>query len=219
MLVAGIAVPQDSAVTVPSASFAEGRISGSNGCNDYSAEYTLDGASLELGPITKTQMACQPAADAVEASFDAALANVTGWQIEGEDLILDLDEGGEPLRFAPATLLGGWRATGLQQGAAFSSPVPGTMITAFFEDNGSVTGSGGCNTYAASFKTANDTIEIGTPASTKLACVVPKGATEQETAYLALLPRAASYRVDGSSLELLDAARLRLATFARTSVG
>ena len=39
---------------------------------------------------------------------------------------------------------------------------------------------------------------------------------EQETAYLALLPKAVAFRVDGHILELLGADDMRLVTYTRT---
>jgi len=100
------------------------------------------------------------------------------------------------------------------QGSAVASPLPGTSITATFAGGGKLTGSAGCNRYTASF-TADQGIKIDAPASTRKHCAEPEGVMEQEAAYLAVLPSAVEYRVDGGSLSLLSADGTYVATFAR----
>ncbi len=102
VLLSGIAVPQDVVVTWPSVTFSEGRVAGTTGCNRYMGAYEVDGDSLAFGPIATTMMACPPPADAVERAYVAALARVTGWRLDGDQLVLELGEDDEPLRFAPA---------------------------------------------------------------------------------------------------------------------
>jgi hypothetical protein len=49
----------------------------------------------------------------------------------------------------------------------------------------------------------------------KKACAEPAGVMEQEAAYLAALPMAVAYHVDGTVLELLSADGTRLVTYTR----
>jgi heat shock protein HslJ len=93
--------------------------------------------------------------------------------------------------------------TAFLQGDAVSSPLPGTELTARFASDGTLTGSAGCNTYRTMFETDQGGIEIAPPAATKKACAAPEGVMEQEAAFLAALPTADHYRVDGGSLALL----------------
>lgn len=68
-----------------------------------------------------------------------------------------------------------------------TSPIPGTVITAAFED-GQVTGSAGCNSYFGSYEVKGDTITVGPIAITEMYCAEPEGVMDQEatiTAYLA----------------------------------
>jgi heat shock protein HslJ len=70
---------------------------------------------------------------------------------------------------------------------------PGTVVTAQFTEDGSLTGSGGCNTYTTSFEFGrNNNITIQPAASTKMFC--PTG-MEQEQFYLAALEQATAYQV------------------------
>jgi heat shock protein HslJ len=88
--------------SAPSIVFAEdGTVSGSTGCNTFSGTATIDGSSIELGPLATTRMACtDEAAGAQEQAFLLALDGVTSYTIDEEGrLVL---EGGAPLVFEVA---------------------------------------------------------------------------------------------------------------------
>jgi heat shock protein HslJ len=203
----------DAGAPAPSASFADGTMSGSTGCNRYTAPYEVDGGSLRIGRVATTGMACPPPADAVEREFLAALERVTGWRADDGELAL-LGDGAPALRFRAATPAGSWTVTSLIHGDALASPVPGTSITATFADDGTVSGSAGCNRYTATYTTTGHGIAVTAPASTRMACPEPEGVMEQEASYLAGLPEAARFRVEGRALELLRADGTFVATFA-----
>lgn len=42
-----------------SATFADGSLSGSDGCNRYTTRYSVEGDTLRLGAIATTEMACE----------------------------------------------------------------------------------------------------------------------------------------------------------------
>ena len=195
--------------TGPSATFSNGTVSGSAGCNRYTASYTVDGSELEIGDIATTNMACPPPADAVERKFLAALERVEDWRIEDGELVL-----GE-LRFHEASPAGAWDATSFLQRDAVSSPLPGTEVTAVFGEDGTLAGAAGCNTYRATYEIDGAAITIGEPVATKKACTTPEGVMEQEQAYLSALPVAASYTVEGDRLSLLTAKGTYVAIYQR----
>jgi heat shock protein HslJ len=151
------------------------------------------------------------------AAFLDALGKVAGWRSDGEQLVLVGDADAELLRFAAATPVGTWQVTGIRRGDASTSPLACTDLTATFSPDGSLSGSAGCNAYKASYTTDKGTIAIRAPAATRKACAEPAGVMEQETAYLALLPTAVSYRVDGNVLELLAGDGTRLVTYSRSA--
>jgi heat shock protein HslJ len=199
----------------PSIAFEEGTASGSTGCNQWTGSYTFDGDSLELGGPAMTAMACPPPADEVERVYVAALQEVAGWRSEGEELVLVDGDGEELLRYRIATPVGSWEATGILQPGALASPLVGTEVTATFGDDGSLSGSAGCNTYNATYTTDGSSIEIDEPSSTRMACAEPEGVMDQEAAYLAALPTAASFRLQGDRLELLSAEGTAVVTYVR----
>jgi heat shock protein HslJ len=198
----------------PSATFADGTVSGSTGCNRFTATYTVDGDALEIGPVATTNAACPD--DTGEREFLAALDRVEGWGVEGGELTLGDGDGNELLRFSEPSPVGAWEATMFRQGDGVSSPLPDTQVTAVFGEDGTLSGSAGCNTYTASYTTERGTIEIGEPAVTRKACVEPAGVMEQEQAYLDALPRATSYRVEGATLSLLTPEGTYVAIYQRS---
>ena len=50
-----------------------------------------------------------------------------------------------------------------------------------------------------------------------MACAEPEGVMDQEAAYLAALPTAVGYRLDGASLSLLSADGANVASYTRAT--
>jgi heat shock protein HslJ len=215
LLASGVDVEGWEEVT-PSATFMDGSVTGSTGCNRFTAPYTLDGGSLEIGQIASTRMACAPPADTVEREYVAALGQVKAWRSENDELtLLDADEN-DVLGYRVGTPDGSWQVTGIRQGDAIVSPIAETEITASFDEDDTLSGSAGCNTYTAAYSTNKGEIEITDPTSTKKACTEPEGIMQQEAAYLAALPTAVGFRVSGRSLELLTAEETPLVSYGPT---
>ncbi|BCL76176.1 hypothetical protein JHS3_19120 [Jeongeupia sp. HS-3] len=63
---------------------ADGRISGSAGCNRYSGQYTLNGDALTIGKVATTRMACAPAAMKQETAFLKLLNQVQRYAIAAD---------------------------------------------------------------------------------------------------------------------------------------
>lgn len=53
--------------------FADGRVSGTTGCNRISGTYEIDGNVVTIGPLATTRMACPPPLMARETALLAAL--------------------------------------------------------------------------------------------------------------------------------------------------
>lgn len=102
ILASGIPLPQDVAITRPTACFEDGTVFGSTGCNRYTGGYAADGEVLTLGPLASTLMACVPPIDRIERDFVAALGLVAGGRLEGEELVLLDADHRELLRFTAA---------------------------------------------------------------------------------------------------------------------
>ncbi len=70
---------------------------------------------------------------------------------------------------------------------------PGTVVTAQFADDGSLSGSGGCNSYNATYEFGrNNRMTIATPAATQSVCDIGQ---DQEQFYLGALGNARAYEI------------------------
>ncbi|MXO60303.1 META domain-containing protein [Altererythrobacter salegens] len=72
----------------------DGTVSGSTGCNTFTGKYTVDGATLSIGPLAMTRRACIPALGEQETRFVKVLQDVSSWFIDrGGRLVLRTGDG------------------------------------------------------------------------------------------------------------------------------
>lgn len=118
----------DTPVTI---SFADGKISGSGGCNNYNGGFTLAGDNpfgMTVGPVVSTKMACPDPILNQETAYFTALEKVSQWGYRIGRLVMYYDKGqGEfgTLLFAPPA-----QEPEIGQAAA---PAPGERITSVVE--------------------------------------------------------------------------------------
>jgi len=91
--------------------------------------------------------------------------------------------------------------------------ISGAEVNADFRRDGTLTGSAGCNRYAASYTTRDYGITVTNTSSTLMFCPGP-GIMEQESAFLADLSGSSWFRVSGSSLKFYDASGKPVLVFA-----
>ncbi len=193
------------------ATFDLDRVSGESGCNNYFASYAVDGNALTISQAGSTLMACEPAElMQQEVDFLAALQSAATYTIDGDQLLIANAAGETVLTFRasqPTGLVGtAWTATMYNTGTeAVTNLMEGTTITANFTEDGKLDGSAGCNTYMTSYTLDGQNITIEPPATTRKLCPEPAGVMEQETAFVTMLPQAATYTISGNTLELRTA--------------
>ena len=68
----------------------EGQLSGSAGCNNYSAAFEVDGEMINIGPAITTRMACSDPEGIMEQEMEylAALGMASSYQFEDDRLVL-----------------------------------------------------------------------------------------------------------------------------------
>lgn len=71
--------------------------------------------------------------------------------------------------------------------------IANSVITASFGADGKINGSGGCNTYSASYTVNGSQISIGDVVSSQIMCSEPPGVMEQEALYFSTLRAAVSF--------------------------
>jgi len=222
-MLTGIAGPDGTMttpLTIPTLTFEDGSASGNASCNQYFGPYELDGSSLTFGPLASTQMFCgEPGVMDQEAAYLATLASVDTWSIDDEVLTLSSGDAALLTYEAISQDLAGssWDLIAYNNGTGgFQSAVIDVPVTALFDEDGTISGQGGCNSYTGSWETDENSIEIGPLASTAMACA-EADVMDQETRYLAVLQEADTYRVDATTLEMFDAEGTRLVQYLRAA--
>jgi heat shock protein HslJ len=205
--------------TTISASFSQdGNVSGSAGCNNYTASYEINGDQMTIGPAAATRKFCgQTGVMEQEDAYLRALGLVASYRIEGDSLTLYDSGGATYLTYTaskPVDISSNeWNLIGYNNGKdAFVSVILDTTITGSFGTDGKLTGTAGCNTYSSDYTVDGEKINIGPALTTRMFCA-GEGVMEQEMAYLQALEKAATYKIEGSSLTLFDEQGLRLAQY------
>jgi heat shock protein HslJ len=216
--IAGVTTVLTEKGTEVTAAFAAGELSGSGGVNRYTATYeTRAGGAVTIAQPAATMMAGAPEAMAQEQAYFAALTKVTKYAVTADTLTLKDDQGAVLVRYAvvqPTTLEGTeWDALAYNNGkGGLQSLAPSSAITATFGSDGSLAGNATINQYTTTYTTSGKTMSIdATIVSTKMA-----GAADlmkQESAYLAALPRTATYSIEGDELWLRDSTGAALAHY------
>jgi heat shock protein HslJ len=193
---------------VPTLSFGEDQtFSSSDGCNRVSGTYSVSGSSLtfKLGP--STLMACPEDVMKQADAFTKGLSDTASYQMDKTSLVLRDSKGADLMVFAvqvPVALTSGtWNAVNVNNGKeAVVGLVEGSQITAIFKDDGTLSGSGGCNNYSTTYTTDGNKIKIQPAASTMMAC--EDDIMTQEFQYLQALEKASVYSIQNNQLEFRD---------------
>ena len=176
----------------------DGSLTGSGGCNTFDGTYTVDGANLTVGPLAATRKFCESSSQ-LESAYLDALQGATGWAVAGSTLTLT---GTSTLIFgngsASAATLSGQPWSLVTMGGQTVDPSLG--VSATFADDGTVTGSGGCNTYSATYTVSGDTLAIGPVAATRTTCATHVNDTE--SAFFTALEGAATFAINGADLTI-----------------
>ena len=192
------------------ARFDDNRVSGSDGCNRYSAPYAASGPSLRIGPQgPRTKMACAPEVMRQADAFMGALERTGAYRVAGGSLQLLAADGRAVAEFVaqPQALAGtSWRVNAYNNGRqAVVSTLAGTSLTMRFGADGRVSGSAGCNQYGATYSFDGARLAIGPAAATRRMCAEPERVMEQEREFLKALETVASARFEAGRLELRTA--------------
>lgn len=101
-----------------------------------------------------------------------------------------------------APLAGTWKLTAYGPKATPTPAVTGAEATLTFDDTGSVTGNGGCNSLGGTYKVNGDQITFSDIVSTLMACDDARMA--QESAVAKVLSGTATYEIKDNTLTLTN---------------
>ena len=100
--------PQDTELT---ADFADGRLSGSGGCNRFMGGYQTQADQLSIEPLASTFMACEEPVMTQETKYLAALQGAQRYEVndQGElQIFYQTEQGSGTLRFVSQTVPALW---------------------------------------------------------------------------------------------------------------
>ncbi len=97
-----------------------------------------------------------------------------------------------------------WVAVAVDDGTGLVATLTDTKPTAMFGKSGTLSGSGGCNGYSASYSVSGDEIKIGNTISTQMACL-GAGVMQQEQRFFKALETAHMITFEPGALHLLKA--------------
>ena len=195
--------------TVVTAVFAaDGSLTGSAGCNNYSTTYQVSGDQLTVNsPMAVTAMACEAGMEQ-ESVYLAALETAQSYEINAQGSLVIAYQGGALVYIAQRAPLVRTLWTLATMGPVDNPQVPvaGANFTATFQRSGGaptglVSGATGCNEYAASYFAGLNQLKINLPATTaNTNCAA--GLAEQEQEYYRALFAARDYRILGDRLQV-----------------
>lgn len=213
--VEGAPIPGGGPLTV---SFeAPDRLSGTAGCNRASGSADFSDGRITAGALATTMMACVGDSGASDAWLTDLFAANPEWELDGDTLHLRtgtatvtlLDKKlAQPDRALTGTT---WvvdstiTPDAVTSSLAIENSTPSLQIA----DDGTVTGSTGCNTFTGTAQVADATVTFGPLATTRMMCA-PEVA-EVERAVLGAL--------DGETTVSIDAAQMRLMNANGTGLG
>jgi len=108
---------------------------------------------------------------------------------------------------APDPLAGTrWNVVNYNNGQGIVTLLPGTSADVAFGADGQATGNAGCNSFFGPYRASGNSLAVGPLGSTSRICPDPEGLMEQESQFLRTLQFAASFRIDGNTIEIQNAA-------------
>jgi heat shock protein HslJ len=197
-----------------------GKVSGTDGCNNYSTYYTVVNDRINFNKnIVSSMMACPDPIMKQAAAYTTSLLPAYSYKIDGIQLTL-LDEGGKTLSTFTKTTSAlsdtSWYVTSfINDKKAMVSALSGTELTANFSANGNLSGSSGCNDYNSTYQVAGKGIKFGPIASTKKMCSDPAGVMEQENQYMTALAIVSIFNINDNELALRTSDGETVVTYAR----
>ncbi|HRL12527.1 MAG TPA: META domain-containing protein, partial [Aggregatilineales bacterium] len=131
-----------------------------------------------------------------EQAYFAALQSATRYEIVDGKLMIEYGEEGQHMVFMPARNLtdGSWQLIAFARDGEQTPVIEGTQISAVFDAEGRIGGSGGCNSYGGTFSAAEGGLTFDGLFSTERACL-EEGVMEQERAYFDALQAATRYSI------------------------
>lgn len=186
-----------------------GTVEGNSGCNGFNGDYTVDGDRITFGQIVSTAMACEEPLMRQEELVYRVLTDSTAFQIDGktltitnDDMMLMLTRSTQSTAEPPALLTGAWKLTSYGTSDVMTSALADVDAGLTFSQDGTVTGTSGCNQFGGGYTAEGDKITFREIISTLKLCDSPL--MGQEEAMYQVLTETATYQIEGSTLTITN---------------
>ena len=197
----------------------DGTVTGSSGCNGLGGDYTVAGDQITFGEFVSTLMACDDPIMSQEGIVHEVLRGTARYKIEGDTLTITND--GTVLVFTrgatrteepagSASLTGAWKLTSFGSADVVSSALTDVEAGLTLNEDGTVTGTSGCNEFGGGYTVEGDQIAFKEIVSTLKLCDTPL--MGQEEALQQVLTETASYQIDGNTLTITNNDRVLVLT-------
>ncbi|WP_068156581.1 META domain-containing protein [Rhodococcus phenolicus] len=205
--VTGTPIPGDGPLVVE---FPEaGRIAATAGCNRAVGDVDLADGVLRTDRLASTMMACPPPRDGADAWLGALFDSDPRWTVSGDVLTLTGNAVTVSLTdrrvVDPDRSLTGteWVATTMYtpDAAVTSVALETSAPTLTVAEDGSVSGSTGCNRFTGAARIGDGTLAFGPLGTTRMACPDPEVAAI-ENHVLAVLAGETTYEIDGATMRI-----------------
>ena len=207
--------------TIPTVVFSDdGTLAGMSGCNSFFGQYQENEQGLSITGVGSTLMLCfDEEVMNLEQEYLKLLSDVATYAIDVNVLTLYNEDAESILIFEATPVLQVYNTVFTLRSffadGTLQYVLTDSKITFEIADDGTVSGSAGCNTYSASAtfdENDQSLVTISQAISTEMLCFA-EGIMEQESAYLAILPAVSSFDFDGEHLKLYNANGDVIATF------
>jgi heat shock protein HslJ len=197
----------------------DGTVSGSSGCNGLGGDYTVEGDKITFGEFVSTLMACDEPIMKQEEVAHQVMTGTATYKIEGDTLTITKDDmvlvltRGPFIAEEPSTstsLIGAWRLASYGSGETISSALADVEGNLTFNEDGTLTGTSGCNEFGGSYTVEGDQITFKEVVSTLKLCDTPL--MDQEEAMQQVLADTATYQIEGLTLTITNNDRVLVLT-------
>jgi len=199
----------------------DGKVTGSAGCNDYTASYAVEDNAITFGPAATTRKMCSEPEGIMEqeSAYLAAIESTTAFQIEGDELTLTNADGVRVATFAifdaEAAAASGivgmvWQWVSTQTPTEKITVDDPDKYTIEFLPGGQVNVQADCNVAGGTYTTSDSHIKITITTTTLAAC--PPGSLGDQ--FIKELNEAVIFLFEGNDLlidRIYDSGTMRFA--------
>jgi len=162
---------------------AQKKATGFAGCNNFFADYEINGAELKFGPAGSTRMACPNLQTGLETEFLTALDKTVGWEIR-DNVLLFIDGANILAQFTKEDItekitgtVWQWVQTQYNDDTK-AAPADSKNYTVQFKEDGTLNVKADCNQKGGSYSEEDKRLSIEITLSTMAFC--PEGSLENE---------------------------------------